>query len=68
MRRDRRLTGYLRGQADNPTAPPGFELNSPWQVSAAPSYTYALKAEIFRRNTDDDLVRLGSLQWCLNAL
>ena len=33
MDRDRRLTGYLRGQTDNPTAPPGFELNHPWRVS-----------------------------------
>ena len=33
MDRDRRLTGYLRGQTDNVTAPPGFELNNPWRVS-----------------------------------
>jgi hypothetical protein len=33
MDRDRRLTGYLRGQTDNPTAPPGFELNNAWRVS-----------------------------------
>lgn len=33
MDRDRRLTGYLRGQTDNPIAPPGFELNNPWRVS-----------------------------------
>jgi hypothetical protein len=32
MDRDRRLTGYLRGQTDNPIAPPGFELNNPWRV------------------------------------
>jgi hypothetical protein len=32
MDRDRRLTGYLRGQTDNPAAPPGFELNNPWRV------------------------------------
>ncbi|KAK4109767.1 hypothetical protein N656DRAFT_318980 [Canariomyces notabilis] len=32
MDRDRRLTGHLRGQTDNPIAPPGFELNNPWRV------------------------------------
>ena len=32
MDRDRRLTGYLRGQTDNPVAPAGFELNNPWRV------------------------------------
>jgi hypothetical protein len=33
MDRDRRLTGFLRGQTDNPSAPAGFELNNPWRVS-----------------------------------
>ena len=32
MDRDRRLTGYLRGQTDNVEAPWGFELNNPWRV------------------------------------
>ncbi|KAL8371098.1 hypothetical protein RB595_001112 [Gaeumannomyces hyphopodioides] len=32
MDRDRRLTGFLRGQSDNPIAPPGFELNNPWRA------------------------------------
>ena len=32
MDRDRRLTGYLRGQTDNVDAPPGFEVNNPWRV------------------------------------
>ncbi|TID14512.1 hypothetical protein E2P81_ATG08465 [Venturia nashicola] len=32
MERDRRLTGYLRGQSDRPIAPKGFELNNPWKV------------------------------------
>ena len=36
MDRDRRLTGYLRGQTDNPAAPPGFELNNPWRVRPFP--------------------------------
>ncbi|CAI6322367.1 unnamed protein product [Periconia digitata] len=34
MQRDRRLTGWARGQTDLPEAPPGFELNNPWRVSA----------------------------------
>lgn len=33
MDRDRRLTGFLRGQTDRPTAPPGFELSNGWRVS-----------------------------------
>lgn len=32
MDRDRRLTGYLRGQTDEAVAPPGFEVNNPWKV------------------------------------
>ncbi|KIH94186.1 hypothetical protein SPBR_06203 [Sporothrix brasiliensis 5110] len=32
MDRDRRLTGLLRGQTDNPSAPPGFEVNNPWRL------------------------------------
>ncbi|KAI1078907.1 hypothetical protein F5B20DRAFT_197562 [Whalleya microplaca] len=32
MDRDRRLTGYLRGQVDAPIAPAGFELNNPWRL------------------------------------
>jgi hypothetical protein len=35
MDRDRRLTGYLRGQTDNPVAPAGFELNNPWRVCSS---------------------------------
>ncbi|SLM35960.1 NADH dehydrogenase [ubiquinone] (complex I), alpha subcomplex subunit 1 [Lasallia pustulata] len=34
MDRDRRLTGYLRGQTDNVVAPPGFELNNPWRMES----------------------------------
>ncbi|KAK8165426.1 hypothetical protein BKA80DRAFT_271351 [Phyllosticta citrichinensis] len=37
MRRDKRLTGYHRGQADRPIAPDGFELNNPWHLE--PGYT-----------------------------
>ncbi|KAF2434618.1 hypothetical protein EJ08DRAFT_685920 [Tothia fuscella] len=33
-RRDKRLTGFLRGQTDRPTAPPGFELNNPWKCES----------------------------------
>lgn len=32
MERDRRLTGFMRGQTDKPVAPAGFELNNPWRV------------------------------------
>lgn len=32
MDRDRRLTGYLRGQTDKVEAPKGFEVNNPWKV------------------------------------
>ncbi|KAI8357335.1 hypothetical protein EDC96DRAFT_247125 [Choanephora cucurbitarum] len=32
MERDRRLTGSLRGQSDNPTAPPAFATNSIWYL------------------------------------
>ncbi|GAB7353764.1 hypothetical protein MBLNU459_g4154t1 [Dothideomycetes sp. NU459] len=32
MDRDRRLTGFLRGQTDRPTAPAGFELSNGWRV------------------------------------
>lgn len=34
MDRDRRLTGYLRGQTDKVAAPPGFELNNPWRTES----------------------------------
>ncbi|KAI0477517.1 hypothetical protein GGR56DRAFT_637676 [Xylariaceae sp. FL0804] len=34
MDRDRRLTGSLRGQSDDPIAPPGFELNNPWRCES----------------------------------
>lgn len=40
MERDRRLTGSLRGQSDNPVAPPGFELSSEWKVSSERPDTY----------------------------
>lgn len=32
MNRDRRLTGFLRGQSSSPVAPDGYELNNPWRV------------------------------------
>lgn len=32
MERDRRLTGFIRGQTDKAEAPAGFELNNPWRV------------------------------------
>lgn len=33
--RDRRLTGQLRGQSDNPIAPPSFAINSEWKVGSS---------------------------------
>jgi hypothetical protein len=42
MDRDRRLTGYLRGQTDNVAAPPGFEVNNPWKVRYALCYDIAV--------------------------
>jgi hypothetical protein len=35
MDRDRRLTGYLRGQTDQALAPSGFEFTNGWRVSFA---------------------------------
>ncbi|KAJ1962032.1 hypothetical protein GGI12_002893 [Dipsacomyces acuminosporus] len=32
MNRDKQLTGTLRGQVDNPIAPPEFKINSSWKV------------------------------------
>jgi hypothetical protein len=32
MDRDRRLTGWLRGQVDRPIAPAGFEYSNGWRV------------------------------------
>jgi len=34
MERDRRLTGYFRGQSDRAIAPDGFELNNPWKLES----------------------------------
>ncbi|KAI6791802.1 hypothetical protein KC332_g17557 [Hortaea werneckii] len=35
MDRDRRLTGFLRGQTDSVKAPSGFELSNPWRLEKA---------------------------------
>ncbi|KAJ4360583.1 uncharacterized protein N0V89_001149 [Didymosphaeria variabile] len=32
LERDRRLTGFARGQTDKAEAPAGFELNNPWRM------------------------------------
>jgi hypothetical protein len=37
MDRDRRLTGWLRGQSDRPIAPAGFEYSNGWRVRGNPS-------------------------------
>lgn len=49
MDRDRRLTGYLRGQVDQPTAPAGFELSNGWRVS----YTIFLSTRCTSRHITD---------------
>lgn len=36
MDRDRRLTGWLRGQVDRPIAPAGFEYSNGWRVRGYP--------------------------------
>ena len=36
MDRDRRLTGWLRGQVDRPIAPAGFEYSNGWRVRGHP--------------------------------
>lgn len=36
MDRDRRLTGYLRGQTDSVEAPEGFNLSNAWRVGITP--------------------------------
>lgn len=44
MDRDRRLTGFLRGQTDNVRAPKGFELSNPWRVSSVGFLPYVINA------------------------
>lgn len=49
MDRDRRLTGFLRGQTDNVQAPPGFELNNPWRVGGeVPTLHVVLMSHVAR--------------------
>jgi hypothetical protein len=49
MDRDRRLTGYLRGQTDQAIAPAGFELSNGWRVSFTTLFGNRL---VFERNTN----------------
>jgi hypothetical protein len=42
MERDRRLTGFARGQTDKPIAPAGFELNNPWRVRTVTGHAWAV--------------------------
>ncbi|KAF9741543.1 hypothetical protein PMIN01_01082 [Paraphaeosphaeria minitans] len=42
LERDRRLTGFARGQTDKAEAPPGFELNNPWRVRTAGAAEFAV--------------------------
>jgi hypothetical protein len=41
MDRDRRLTGFIRGQTDRVKAPAGFELSNPWRVGVACGRKYS---------------------------
>jgi hypothetical protein len=52
MDRDRRLTGYLRGQTDQAIAPAGFELSNGWRVSYSTRRSYCL---VLKRGTDKNL-------------
>lgn len=47
MDRDRRLTGYLRGQTDQAKAPAGFELSNPWRVCTIGLEEFAQAANFF---------------------
>lgn len=50
MDRDRRLTGYLRGQIDQPTAPAGFEVSNGWRVSYRKSLA---QSRVLEHSTDE---------------
>jgi hypothetical protein len=47
MERDRRLTGYFRGQSDRAIAPDGFELNSPWKVCSGREIIAVTQAHLY---------------------
>lgn len=62
MDRDRRLTGFLRGQSDKPLAPAGFELNNPWRVSCGPaSGTYEHQRLIIFLGREENVIE-GALR------
>jgi hypothetical protein len=46
MERDRRLTGTLRGQTDNPQAPFGFEFTNGWKVIPPHIYTFFFYGQV----------------------
>ncbi|KAK3349911.1 hypothetical protein B0T25DRAFT_456971 [Lasiosphaeria hispida] len=46
MDRDRRMTGWLRGQADEPVAPAGYELNNPWRVCTSTNRVPLTKTDV----------------------
>jgi hypothetical protein len=52
MDRDRRLTGYLRGQTDQAIAPAGFELSNGWRVSCSTRWG---NKKVLKRGTDKTL-------------
>ena len=53
MDRDRRLTGYLRGQIDQPTAPAGFEVSNGWRVSHT---SFSCTRLVLRSGSADELL------------
>ena len=60
MDRDRRLTGFLRGQTDNPAAPAGFELNNPWRVRTAKDSILSEMLTGFTAREADHVERAGN--------
>lgn len=48
MERDLRITGTMRGQSSNHTAPPGFDVSKPWKVW--PKITRFIETERERAN------------------
>lgn len=57
MKRDARLTGYIRGQTDEVEAPPGFEVNKAWAVCedrACILHLLGVRANLRRWNISSD--------------
>lgn len=63
MDRDRRLTGYLRGQTDHAEAPPGFELNSQWRVGYISQYIQCTILALTRCRWKNDTSEKTWAEW-----